>query len=168
MSHSSDQLVLDAYDTYADAIFRHCLFRVRDRERAKDLMHDTFLRALEAQRKGADIQNMRAFLYRIAHNLIIDAYRRDHGDASLEELEETVGFDPPDASQSPARDFAGTEVLEKLQHVDEPYRSAVILRFVDGLEPSDISELLGVSANVVSVRIHRGLKRLGALLHAQP
>ncbi len=166
MPHHSDQPLLDAYDEYADAIFRHCLFRVRDRERAQELMQDTFLRALEAHRKGSEIQNMRAFLYRIAHNLIIDTYRRDHGDVSLEEMEETVGFDPPDESQSPARDFAGSEILERLQEVEEPYRSALVMRYVDGLDPRDIADMLGVTANVASVRIHRGLKRLSLLLKA--
>ena len=168
MPHPSDQPLLDAYDEYADAIFRHCLFRVRDRGHAQELMQDTFLRALEAHRKGSEIQNMRAFLYRIAHNLIIDSYRRDHGESSLEEMAETVGFDPPDESQNPVRDFAGSEILERLQEVAEPYRTAVVMRYVDGLDPGDIADLLKVSANVVSVRIHRGLKRLGLLLEAHP
>jgi RNA polymerase sigma-70 factor (ECF subfamily) len=166
MQHMHDQSILEAYDAFSDAIFRHCLFRVRDRDLALELMQETFLRALQSTRKGSNITSMKAFLYRIAHNLIIDHYRRDHGDVSLDELQEAIDFDAEDVSQNPLRDVAATEVLEKLQEMQEPYRSAVVMRFVDGLEPRDIAELLGVTANVVSVRIRRGLDRLSTLLRA--
>lgn len=159
-----DEQFLQAYDTFADAIFRHCALRVGDRESARDLMQETFLKAWDAARKGLEIQNMRAFLYKIANNLIIDTYRRDRGQASLEEMEEQTGFDPVDLTQDPLRTYAGSEIVSMLQNLEEPYRTAIVLRYIDGLEPRDIAELLGVSPNVISVRIHRGLKNLSTLL----
>src|SRR5690349_19793406 len=59
---------LQAYDEFADPIFRHCYFRVFRRDRAKELVQETFLRAWEYQLQGKPIENIRAFLYRIANN----------------------------------------------------------------------------------------------------
>ena len=65
-----------AYADYADAIFRHCAFRLMNRERGKELMQETFLRIWIELGKGVEVLNMRAFLYRIANNLIIDDVRK--------------------------------------------------------------------------------------------
>jgi DNA-directed RNA polymerase specialized sigma24 family protein len=83
---------MQAYDNFADAIFRHCYYRVFDRERGKDLMQETFMRAWQYLNKGEKVLNMRAFLYRIANNLIIDESRKKK-EQSLEQLQE-AGFDP--------------------------------------------------------------------------
>lgn len=165
-----EEQFLLAYDNFADAIFRHCALRVGDRELGKELMQDTFLRAWESARRGTMIENMRAFLYKIANNLIIDHYRRDREQASLEQMAEEQGFDPPEVrvDMDVARAYAGNEVIAKLSHLEEPYRTAVVMRYVDGLEPREIAEALGVTSNVASVRIHRGLKNLSLLLGQEP
>ncbi len=161
-----EEQFLKAYDDYADAIFRHCALRISDRERGKELMQETFLKAWESVRRGTKVENMRAFLYKIANNLIIDTYRRDRGEVSLEDMAEEQGFDPPDlrTDMDVERVVAGGEIMDKLQKLEEPYRTALVMRYVDGLEPKDIADMLGITANVASVRIHRGLKHLSVIL----
>jgi len=84
--------------------------------------------------------------------------------ASLETLRED-GFDPGVEDEALGRDVIAEEnVLNVLKDVEEPYRTAVVMRFIEGLEPREIAEALGESANVVSVRITRGLKKLSSLL----
>lgn len=161
-----EEQFLQAYDEYADAVFRHCALRISDRERGRELMQETFLKAWESVRRGTKVENMRAFLYKIANNLIIDTYRRDRGEVSLEDMAEEKGFDPADerADMNVERLVAGREVMDTLQKLEEPYRTALVMRYVDGLEPKDIADTLGITANVASVRIHRGLKHLSTLL----
>ena len=156
---SLEEEFLQAYDQYADAIFRHCYFRVFDRERGKDLMQDTFMRAWEYIAKGEKVLNMRAFLYRVANNLIVDEARKKK-EASLEKLQEE-GFDPStDDTQHWKNRIDSDRVLESLVHIDESYRSILVMRFVNDLSPSEIAEITGESANTISVRIYRGLKQL--------
>ncbi len=164
--HPMEEQFLKAYDDYADAIFRHCAMRISDRERGRELMQETFLKAWESVRRGTKVENMRAFLYKVANNLIIDTYRRDRGELSLEDMAEETGFDPADqnADRDVERVVAGSEILETLQKLEEPYRTALVMRYVDGLEPKDIADMLDISPNVASVRIHRGLKHLSTLL----
>lgn len=161
LSSSSEQWFLEAYEKYADAIFRHCALRLADREAGKELMQDTFIRAWESVGRGTKIENCRAFLYKIANNLIIDVARRRklRQQDSLETLHES-GFDLPDKGPGPARRTEAALALESMSKLEEPYRNVLVMRFIDGLPPSEIAEILGESQNVVSVRIHRGLKQL--------
>lgn len=168
-SENPEQGLTEAYDTYADAIFRHCYFRLGNRERARELMQDTFCKVWEHLQKGKDVEHVQAFLYRIAGNLVIDEIRRlkRRPETSLEDLQE-AGFDP--ASEDGEVQLQGMvesgKIMEALDDLDQQSRDVLVMRFVDGLPPQDIAGMLGVTANVVSVRLHRATKKLKTLLHA--
>lgn len=152
-----------AYDEYKDAIFRHCYFHTFDRERAKDLLQETFVKTWEYLAAGNNIDNVRAFLYKVATNLVINAARKKK-EQSLEALQE-VGFDPAGDDDPAAHDVIAEErVIRVLRTIEEPYRSAVTLRYIEGFAPAEIADITGESPNVISVRINRGLKQLRAQL----
>ncbi len=156
----------EAYDAYAEAIVRHCQYRVFDRERARDLAQETFTRTWMYMLRGGEIRNMRAFLYRIANNLIIDESRKQR-ESSLNHLQEQ-GFDPgqdDDADRTRAR-IDSKPVLKALSKIDNRYRSILVMRYVHGLPPRDIALRTGESSNTVSVRIYRGLHQLRSQLDA--
>lgn len=155
---------LEAYDAYADAIFRHCYYRLFDRERAKDVMQDAFIRTWEYMQKGEKVDNIRALLYRIANNLIIDFVRRKK-EASLDAMQEE-GFDPAtdDDMAHIAERLDGGQAIEALKRLDDTHREVLVLRYVNGLQPTEIAEITGETANTVSVRIHRGLGKLRIML----
>ena len=67
---------LEAYDQYSDAIFRYCYYRVYDREKAKDCVQEAYCRTWKYMESGKEIENLRALLYRIATNIIIDDSRK--------------------------------------------------------------------------------------------
>ncbi len=149
-----------AYDQYADAIFRHCYFRVFSRERGKELMQETFLRTWQYMADGKQVDNMRAFLYRIANNLIIDESRKKR-ETSLEALQE-AGFDPggEDGNVTAASKLEERRILETLSKLDAPYRDVFVMRHIDGLKPAEIATMLGESSNAISVRLHRATEQL--------
>jgi len=155
-----------AYESYADAIFRHCYFRIFDRERGRELMQETFLRTWGYLSNGGTIDNMRAFLYRVANNLIIDDVRKKK-ELSLDALNEQ-GFDPPgDDESSVVQRLKDQQILQILKKLPAESRELIIMRHIDGLKPQDISDLLGLAPNTVSVRIHRAMKDLKAILKPQ-
>jgi RNA polymerase sigma-70 factor (ECF subfamily) len=163
---------LKAFDEYNDALFRHAFLRVSDREKAVDLVHDTFAKVWSYLRGGYQIDSFRPFLYKVLNNLIIDEYRR-RKEASLEQLLEQEGVDEgsfDELSESSAEQLAATIdgkiAFELLRELPEQYREVIIYRFVDQLGPREISELIEESENVVSVRIYRGLKLLRQKIEA--
>lgn len=159
-AEDKEKQLLDAYNSYADALFRHCYFRLYDREQAKDVVQDVFMHTWEYVYDDNTIGNMRAFLYRTANNLVIDHVRK-HTTYSLDALKEK-GFDPEDNASEASRIadvVSGREVLQVLHKLEDPYRTVVIMRFIDDLMPREIAAVLGETENAVSVRIHRALKK---------
>lgn len=155
------------YDQMADAIFRHCYFRLGEREQAIDCMQETFLKVWSYLTKGKTIDNVKAFLYRTATNLIIDHVRKQKNrqEVSLEDLRET-GWDvesPEDPKQTTSA-LDAKNIYRVLNKLDDKHKDIVIMRYINDLKPAEIADALGLSANVVSVRINRGLKELRSLL----
>lgn len=164
MAISKEQF-LKAYEKHADALFRYCYFRVSDREIAKDLLQSAFFKTWEYLAGGGEIRNLKAFLYRTAHNLVIDHYRRPRT-ASLEKLAES-GFDAEAGRGGwPADKLTGEELLRWFARLPEMYREALLLRYVEDLTVKEIAATLGESENAISVRLHRGREKLRQLLGA--
>jgi len=152
-----------AYEELSDAIFRHCYFRIGDRERAKDLMQDTFTKSWQYIIEGTPVDNLKPFLYRVANNLIIDQYRKKK-ELSLDRLQEQ-GFDPGfDDRNKNNNQIDAQFVINKINQLDEKYREVVLMRYIDDMSPKDIAGILEDSENNVSVKIHRGLKQLKEIL----
>lgn len=148
-----------AYDAYADAIFRHLYFRVSDRERALELTQEVFSGFWKQLQTGAPIEHPQAFLYRSAHNAFVNELRDRKYTVSLDSLLEK-GFDLPHPAPDAEELAVQKEVVEKIQDMDDPYREALLLRYVDGLQVKEIAALTQESENTVSVRIKRGLEKL--------
>ncbi len=171
MKQPYEDAFLKAFDEYADALFRHAFFRVSNRERAKDLIQDAFLKAWNYIQEGNEVQHWKSFLYRILNNLIIDEYRRVK-EQSLDSLLENSAseLNPLIAvgSRSEKEDRLDDDITLKkvrtlIKELPDTYRVALTMRYIDGLSMKEIATLLDVSENVVSVRIHRALARLKEL-----
>jgi len=154
-----------AYEAHADALFRHVLLRVRDRERAKDVVQEAFSRTWVYLSEGKKIEHIKAFLFRVAGNLIVDGARRQRS-SSLDKMMEEDGYEVVDESVTDPAEVQGVrEALKLLKSLDETYRVVIAMRFMDEMSPGEIARVLGVSENVVSVRIHRGIERLKVLFN---
>lgn len=168
-SSMGEEEFISYYDAYADALFQHCYLRVYDREGAKDLVQEIYLRAWDYICQGHQVVYMRAFLYRIANNLIIDGARRRKrtgGEpASVDKMTEE-GQEPVDPRQHRQITFEAETsfVFAALQSLHQKYQRVILMRYVDGLEPKEIAEMIGESPNAVSIRLHRGIKKLKVLL----
>ena len=161
-----EQEFLSAFESHADAIFRYCYVRLGERERAKDATQETFCRTWAWLASGKRAQNLRALLYRTAHNLTVDAYRRGR-DESLERLVQQ-GMDAPDTSlPDPHTEIQARQALALARRLDARYRDPLLMRYVDDLSVKDIAQAIGESENTVSVRLHRALKQLKDLIQPE-
>lgn len=123
-------------------------------------MQETFTKTWAYLQSGKEVGNLRAFLYRVAHNASMSELVRARSQ-SLDALKETVGYDPADTKASTPEQDAEYSIM--LQHVDElnpKSREVITLRYMSGLPVTEIAGMLGESTNVISVRIHRALKTL--------
>lgn len=163
---TEEERYLEAFDEYANALFRHAMYRLSDRERAVEIVHDTFTKAWSYIRSGHEIDTYKPFLYKVMNNLIIDEYRK-RKEFSLDALLAEEGANEgsfPELYEGGLEELTFSLDAQKasalISELPLVYREVLTLRFVDGLGPKEISELIEESENVVSVRIHRALKIL--------
>lgn len=168
-----EERFLKAFEEYSDALFRHAFLRISDRERAIDIVHDTYTKVWSYVRNGHEVDSFRPFLYKVLNNLIIDEYRKTK-EASLDALFEIEGVDEGSFEdltsnnvESLAATLDGKQAFAMLEELPDTYREVLILRFVDELGPKEISNLIEESENVVSVRLHRGLRLLRERIEAR-
>ena len=162
---NAEEQFLKAYDDFADAIFRHCFFRInKNRELAKDLTQETFLRAWTHIVGGGTIKNIRPFLYKVASNLIIDSFRGKRPFLMSDMSERAIEIPVADDSNKIEFKIEAKKILKILEQIGPIYRDAVLMRYMDDLSPKEIAEILGESENAVSVRIHRGIQKLREII----
>lgn len=168
MDHHLEQRFLEAYDTHLDAIYRHCFFRVYSKARAEELAQETFMKTWQYLNDSHDVENLKAFLYRVANNLVIDESRK-HKERHLDELLEiSEKYEPSVEGRDEAERAVHLHmVFERLPELPEEDRTLIVMRYVDDLDPKDIAEALGTSANNVSVKLNRAVKRLRALVNPE-
>ena len=158
-----EEAYLEAYNKYADEIFKHCFFRLGDREVAKDVTQDTFLKAWEKIAAGEQVENMRAFFYKIAGNLIIDNYRKKKS-TSLDVMQEE-GFDVAGTGERETLLKAETSVLTRaIAELEPNYQEVIVMRYVEDLSVKDIAKMIGESENNVSVKLNRATKALKSIM----
>lgn len=152
------QEFIKSYDEHADALFRHCFFKVSDKEKAEDLVQDTFVRTWKYISSGKEVRNIKTFLYRVASNLIIDYYRQGKN-VSLDQLSEK-GFDFSEARDEILENAEFSRVKDLIDELSEKDKEIIIWRFLDGLSPSEIADVLNIKENAASVRLNRAMKKL--------
>ncbi|MGC9610867.1 MAG: RNA polymerase sigma factor [Minisyncoccia bacterium] len=155
-----------AHHDYERGLNLYAFFKIRERAISEDLVQDTFMKTWNYLVKGGKIEIMKAFLYHILNNLIVDEYRK-HKTTSLNTLLEK-GFEP--SVSNPGRIFNildGKAALLLIQRLPEKYQKVIRMRYVRDFSLKEISLITGESKNTVAVQVHRGLEKL-KLLYVQP
>lgn len=160
---NNEKLTL-AYEKYEEALFRYCFFRISNKEKAIDLVQETFIRTWQYLMKGNIIDNEKSFLYTTAHHLIIDEYRKKKC-VSLDSLINTNLEPAVDSLQRVCDSIDASRVMNYVHQLPSTYSTIIIMRYVNDYSIRDIAHLMHTSENVVSVRIYRGLHKLRFLLN---
>lgn len=160
------EAVCELYDRYNKPIFRYLWARVSDRQLAEDLTGEVFARMVAGLPRykiaGGTFQ---AWLYRIAHNLLIDQYRKEHGknEISLDDVE-FIGMHTDDPEQITEQAIFIERAMVCLQKLDSNQQEILVLRFISGLSLQEVATTLGKTVGAVKIAQHRALKELRGLL----
>ncbi|MCL7455049.1 MAG: sigma-70 family RNA polymerase sigma factor [Anaerolineae bacterium] len=147
----------EVFDTYYPALYRYIYYHIRHRETAEDLTAEVFTRMLEQLAEGCGpSQHLRAWLYRVAYNVVVDESRRqayrDHdplddgatsGDGNVERQ----------AEHSLLRDKARVALGE----LTPDQRAVLILKYLEGYGNRDVARMLGTTIGAVKALQYRGL-----------
>jgi RNA polymerase sigma-70 factor (ECF subfamily) len=125
-------------------------------------MQEVFMKTWRYVCDGNKIENMKAFLYRSAHNIIVNEARKKK-EISLDKLQ-SDGFDVANTDDRKMQSSAELSVLNKMmEDLESEDKELLTMRYLDDLKPEEIAEIKKVSPNLVSVRIHRVIKKIRKL-----
>lgn len=155
----------DQLADHLDDLYRFSLAVTRDPDLAADLVHDTFIRALERsdQFRG---DSLGAWLRRILHNLAIDRVRRSGREIVVEEVEDKWHADDYTVDPAAVAERAQTreELEDALVRLPFGYRTVVVLHDVEQWKVREIADVQGISLSAAKQRLRRGRMMLVAAL----
>lgn len=155
----------DIYERYAPAVYRFALGLCGDPAWADDLTAETFVRALVSP-NPIRAETVQAYLFTIARNLYLQAWRKERRLRRLEESVADGGLGPEKASEQQSDLRAALAALQSLPEID---RAALLMRAQDDLPYTAIADALGLSLAAVKVKIHRARLKVARLVkEAQP
>ncbi len=155
---SMDEAALGAvFDAYYPRLYRYIYQHLRHQATAEELAADVFARMLDqlAQGRGPR-QHLRAWLYRVAHNLVVDeSRRRVHRDH--QPLEEWTAVGGQDVEGDVHRALAWQQAQAALERLTPQQRAVIILKYLEGWSNKEVARVLGTSEGAVKSLQHRGL-----------
>lgn len=157
-----DELVTAAHGDYNRSLNAYAFFKVRNRGVSEDLVQDTFIKTWSYLVRGGKIDVMKAFLYHVLNNLIVDEYRK-HKTISLDLLLEK-GMEPGEGRASRVFNILdGKAALLLIQRLPVAYQKVMRMRYVQDLSLEEMALITGQSKNAIAVQAHRGLEKLKLL-----
>jgi RNA polymerase sigma-70 factor (ECF subfamily) len=167
-----DPQAFDAFvNLYGDRIYGFGLRMCGEREDARDITQETFIKAFESLKALKEPKALKSWLYRVASNACLMKRRKGKfepkSELSLEDLmprdADSAAFEVPDDADSPDESVARNEtrraVREAIRSLPPHYRIVLLLRDIEQLTTREVSEALDLPETTIKMRLHRA--RLG-------
>jgi RNA polymerase sigma-70 factor (ECF subfamily) len=158
------QDLIEIYEQHNPGIYRYAIRLLGDKTTAEDCVSETFSRFLQAIRLGGGpTENVRAYLYRVAHNWITDFYRRQPlPELSLEIDEQVEPGSNPAAKVSEAMEREQVRVA--LLRLPSEQQQIIQLRFLEDWSHEEVAQVLGKTVDSTRSMQYRGLVSLRRML----
>lgn len=160
---NKQQIILTkAHKDYEKNLNVHAFFKTHNHATSDDLVQDTFLKTWKYLIKGGKIEIMKAFLYHVLNNLIIDEYRKKKS-TSLDVLLEK-GFEIKEDNNENIMNFLdGKKAILLIAHLPLNYQAIMRMKYIEDLSLLEMSKRTGETKNALAVKLHRGLEKIKAL-----
>ena len=153
----------ELYDRHRGPLYRYFLRQVTDPATANDLYQGAWEKIIKARKRYRPNAPFTTWMYRIAHNHLVDHYRRLR---PAEPLEEAV---IEGVQAGPAQDAIGNEDRDRLRSaivaLPPEQRDALLLKLESGLKMEDIARVTGVSRETVKSRLRYAVGKLKQVMH---
>lgn len=155
---------------HIDALYRSALYLAKNESNADDLVQETCLRALKSLKNDKEVDNVKAWLFKILVNTFINKYRKDKRDLSLVDfdsiesfygsLEEEAQMSSIPEDEAEFNNLLDDDVKKALEELPDDFRMVILLSTVEGFSYKEISKMVDCPVGTVMSRIYRGRKML--------
>jgi RNA polymerase sigma-70 factor (ECF subfamily) len=137
-----------AIDNHSDAVFRFILSNIKDEEKAKDIVQDTFEKVW-VNRKNINSEKVKSYIFTTAYHTMIDTIRKERKMTDLNDIN--------------MKSYSHNEQYSDLQEIlhiainklPADQKSVILLRDYEGYSYNEISEITGLTEAQVKVYIYR-------------
>lgn len=159
----------ELYDRYEGKIYAYIYRRTGEPELAKDLTAQVFFKVLEAiQKQKAWQSSFSGWIFRIAHNAVIDYYRRRdrRNQVPIEEAPTLTAteFNPV---QTAERNMDADQLRSAIRRLTDEQATVVSLRFLEGYSIAEVAAMMDKTEGAIKALQYRAVASLRQLLHAE-
>lgn len=159
-----EQALEEIYNDHSPGIYRYAMRLLGDQDLAEESVAETFSRFLIAlKNEGGPRENLRAYLYRVAHNWITDYYRRQPPPTVALNPDLTDGQEN-DPEQTLVENIEAQAVRQALRYLTPGQQQVIVLKFLEGWRNDQIAKAMDMPVGAVKSLQHRGLKSLKRIL----
>jgi RNA polymerase sigma-70 factor (ECF subfamily) len=153
---------------HKQSVYNYIYFIVRNRELAEDIFQETFVKAIVTIKQGRYTENgkFRAWINRIAHNLIIDNFRQEKGENTISNDDSQIDLLNNSAicedtiEDRLVKEQILTDVRNLIRYLPDNQREVLEMRYYQNLSFKEISDLTGVSINTALGRMRYAILNL--------
>lgn len=150
-----------AIEQHRQRIYSFARYSLRVPQDAEDVTQEVFIKLWQHWRR-IDHDRLGAWLMRVAHNAVIDHVRRSQ--TVQKRVDDYAEVDDQGEDEDPGRErdreAFKAQLMQAITHLDDPFRSIVIMRDIQGLSYAEIEKTLEMSESQVKVYLHRARRRL--------
>ena len=156
----------EIHDGYSEKIYCYIYRYLGEARLAEDLTAEVFLKLLEAIKASKGPRtHLSAWLYRVAHNLVVDHFRRPQGESLP--LEEELVAAPENVTVAVEKKLAQQQLRAAISHLTSDQQQVIVLKFVEGLSNAEVGQVLGKTEGAVKSLQHRALAALQRIMERE-
>jgi RNA polymerase sigma-70 factor (ECF subfamily) len=153
------------YSHYLDEIYRFVYFKISNEQIAEDITEETFLKTWNSlskiYKKDGKVDNFRAWLYRVANNLVIDFYRKKK---PVFDFNRTWTKKQPLPEDLVLKEEQSNQLVRMIKSLEPVHQEIIILRLVNDLSHKEVAEIMNISEGYSRVLLYRALKEIKSML----
>jgi RNA polymerase sigma-70 factor (ECF subfamily) len=158
--HYDSKALAEIFDAYYERIFAYIYRRVGSPSQCEDMAGEVFLRLLEALKTDRGPRtNLLAWLYRVAHNMIVDHYRRQSKTAT-QPLEDWLVSLPDNPTERVEREMLQEQIRLAVSRLTQDQQQVIVLKFVEELTNAQVGMVMGKPEGAIKSLQHRALAAL--------
>jgi len=160
--------LVDIFDTYSPPLYRYALYRTGNIHLAEDCVTETFARFLQVLRRSKPIINtsLRAYLYRTAHNFLIDQARREPA-PPVDFDEQWLGDPQPGPEQQAELGERRKALGQALRELPAAQQQVIALRYIEEWSLEECAAAMGKTIGAIKSLQFRAIQQLQRIMHPQ-
>lgn len=157
----------ELYNAYVDKIYKYIYYKVGNEQDAEDLCEQTFMKAWEAIGRYTWYGHpFSSWLYKLAHNLVVDHYRTRRDTTPLNNIISTSA-EPADPHNLYHQTLDADELVGAIGQLTSEQRQVIALKFIEGYDNSEISQMMNKKESAIRALQYRALHSLQNILAAE-